>query len=112
MIPASTRSLLRRQGGTLFCAAALVLILGVYFIEQPLALSSFGIASLGNASLALVLVAIGQTCVLLAGGLDLSIGAIVSLVNCFAATVMGDSVSGIPLTLRPSRRCSSMAALH
>ena len=103
------RRLLRRQGGTLFCALALVLILAVYFVEQPLALSSFGIASLGNASLALVLVAIGQTCVLLAGGLDLSIGAIVSLVNCFAATVMGDSLSSILLTVAASLLLGSLA---
>ncbi|WP_419727916.1 ABC transporter permease [Lichenicola sp.] len=108
-MPDRVSRLLRRHGATLFCALALGLILAVYFIEQPLALSGFGLTSLGNASLALVLVAIGQTCVLLAGGLDLSIGAIVSLVNCFAATVMGDSVSSILLATAGSLLLGSLA---
>ena len=88
----------RRLGGATFAAMALVLILVVYFIEQPLALSGFGVASLANASLALVLVTMGQSCVLFAGGLDLSAGAIVSLVDCLAATLMGDSPGSIALT--------------
>ncbi len=101
--------MLQRQSGVLFCAAALLAILVVYFIEQPLALSAFGLSSLGNASLALVLVAMGQTCVLLAGGLDLSIGAIVSLVDCFAASVMGDSVVGILVTVVASLALGTLA---
>lgn len=85
--------------GAAFCGVALLLILLVYFVEQPLALSGFGIASLANASLALVLVAMGQSIVLLGGGLDLSIGAIVSLVDCFAASMMGDSIVSVVLTV-------------
>ncbi len=103
--------ILRRQGSVLFCAIALLAILVVYFIEQPLALSAFGLSSLGNASLALVLVAMGQTCVLLAGGLDLSIGAIVSLVDCFAASVMGDGLAGILLTVVASLALGTAAGL-
>ena len=96
------RRVVQRQAGATFCALALLAILAVYFFEQPLALSAFGLASLGNASLALVLVAMGQTCVLLAGGLDLSIGAIVGLVDCLAASVMGDSLVSVLLTVAAS----------
>jgi ribose transport system permease protein len=99
MTPSPLTRVMRHYGGALFCGVGLVLILVVYFIQQPEALSGFGIASLTNASLALVLVAMGQTCVLLAGGLDLSIGAIVSLVNCFAASTMGDGTGNIVLVV-------------
>lgn len=97
--PSRFKQAIRHFGGAAFCGIGLFLLLVVYFYEQPLALSSFGIASLANASLALVLVAAGQTCVLLGGGLDLSIGAIVSLVNCFAATLMGDSILSVALVV-------------
>lgn len=96
--PGPTGRWLRGQGASLFCAVALAMVLTVYFVRQPMALSGFGIASLANASLALVLVAMGQTAVLLAGGLDLSAGAIVSLVDCFAASAMGDSLGSMALT--------------
>jgi len=43
----------------------------------------------------LALAAIGQTIVLLAGGLDLSIGAQISLIDCLAATTMQDSALSI-----------------
>lgn len=99
----------RHLGGALFCGLGLAVLLVVYFIEQPLALSGFGIASLSNASLALVLVAMGQTCVLLAGGLDLSVGAIVSLVNCFAATLMGDSLLSVVLVVLGSLMLGMLA---
>ena len=83
-------------------AVGLFLMLALYFIEQPLALSPFGVQSLVNAWAALALVAIGQTCVLLAAGVDLSVGAIVSLVDCFAATIMGDGTLGIAATVAAS----------
>jgi ribose transport system permease protein len=91
MMAARTRSRWANASGPLYCGIGLVIILALYFHAQPLALSPFGVTSLANASTALVLAAIGQTCVLLGGGLDLSIGAIISLVTCFAASVMGES---------------------
>lgn len=86
---------LLRDAGALYCGGGLLVLLAVYFYNQPLALSAFGVASLANASLALALAAMGQSCVLLAGGLDLSIGSIISLVNCFAASAMSDSLASM-----------------
>ena len=80
--------------GPLCCAIGVVAVIAVYAAYQPAILSPFGLTSLANVSMALAFAAIGQTIVLMAGGLDLSIGAEISLVNCFAATVMGtDSAS-------------------
>lgn len=84
----------------LLCAVGLVVLLGVYVWHQPMILSPFGIASLANAATALALAALGQTMVLLTGGLDLSIGPIISLVDCVAATFMGHgplSIFGVAL---------------
>jgi ribose transport system permease protein len=46
-------------------------------------------------SVPLALAAVGQTIVLLTAGLDLSIGAEITLVDCFAATAMHDSALSI-----------------
>lgn len=86
---------LSEQVAPLACAVGLALIIGLYAHKQPLILSPFGVASLANASIALALAAMGQTAVLYTAGLDLSIGAQIGLVNCFAATVMGSSTGSI-----------------
>lgn len=83
----------------LACFCGVLVILALYVHKQPLILSPFGIASLANAAVALALAAMGQTIVLLTAGLDLSIGAQISLVNCFAATVMSDSPLNIMLVI-------------
>ncbi|MGH7101917.1 MAG: ABC transporter permease [Acetobacteraceae bacterium] len=79
----------------LLCAIAVIVVVAVYVWRQPLILSPFGLTSLANVSTALVLAALGQTVVLLTGGLDLSIGAMISLVDCFAATFMGHGIASI-----------------
>jgi ribose/xylose/arabinose/galactoside ABC-type transport system permease subunit len=103
MPPTDTaRSDRRRRGlpiekhlGPISCAVGLVVVLTLYTIRQPLILSPFGLVSLANVSVPLALAAIGQTVVLLSGGLDLSIGAQITLINCFAATTMQDNPAGI-----------------
>ncbi|MGH7191871.1 MAG: ABC transporter permease, partial [Acetobacteraceae bacterium] len=81
----------------LLCAIAVIVVIAVYVWRQPLILSPFGLTSLANVSTALVLAALGQTVVLLTGGLDLSIGAMISLVDCFAATFMGHGAASIAI---------------
>ncbi len=83
----------------LACFCGVLIILALYVHKQPLILSPFGLASLANAAVALALAAMGQTVVLLTAGLDLSIGAQISLVNCFAATMMSSSVPNIILVV-------------
>ena len=82
---------LAEYAGPLSCAIGLVVVVGLYALRQPLILSPFGLASLANVSVALALAAVGQSIVLLAAGLDLSIGGQITLINCVAATTMGNS---------------------
>ncbi len=76
---------------TLVPAIGFALVLLIYWIQQPLILSDFGIVSLCNQSVALSLAAMAQTLVVIAGGIDLSVGSLISLSTCFAATYMGTS---------------------
>jgi ribose transport system permease protein len=78
---------------TLVPAIGLSLVLLIYWIQQPLILSDFGLVSLCNQSVALALVAMAQTLVVIVGGIDLSVGSLISLTTCFAATYMGTSDS-------------------
>lgn len=92
---AGRRFALEKHTGPVSCAIGLVILIGIYAVRQPLILSPFGLSSLANVSVALALAAVGQTVVLLTAGLDLSIGAEITLINCFAATTMGSSGFGI-----------------
>jgi len=91
----SRRFAFEKHTGPISCALGLIVIIGLYAARQPMILSPFGLASLANASVALALAAVGQTAVLLTAGLDLSIGAEITLINCFAATTMSASPLGI-----------------
>lgn len=67
-----------------------LVLLIIYFVyKQPLILSPFGITLSVNQGATVALAAIGELVIVLTGGVDLSIGAIVALTNCFAATYMG-----------------------
>jgi ribose transport system permease protein len=81
---------------TVLPAIGFALVLLIYWIQQPLILSDFGVVSLSNQSVALSLAAMAQTLVVLTGGIDLSVGSLISLTTCFAATYMGTS---LPTTL-------------
>jgi ribose/xylose/arabinose/galactoside ABC-type transport system permease subunit len=74
-------------------------VLLFYWIQQPLIFSDFGVVGLFNQSVALAIVAIAQTLVVICGAIDLSIGAIISLTACFAATYMGTSGASTALTI-------------
>ena len=76
---------------TFLPAIGFALVLLIYWVQQPLILSDFGIVSLCNQSVALALAAMAQTLVVLTGGIDLSVGSLISLTTCFAATYMGTS---------------------
>ncbi len=90
--------MIRRLGehaAPMLCAVGLAVLLGIYVWREPLILSPFGVTSLANAAMALALAALGQTVVLLTGGLDLSMGATIGLVDCVAATFMGHSALSV-----------------
>lgn len=94
----------RRQWteGPSVAAAVLVVMLIVYAFYASL-FSSFTIQALSNDTAPLALAAIGETLIVLTGGFDLSVGAIIGLVNVVLATELtgagGHDVLWLALTL-------------
>lgn len=72
-----------------FALVLLALVLLVNFILQPNLLEPDTLNGTMRVMLPLILVAAGQTIVILAGGIDISAGAIVGIVNAILATRIG-----------------------
>ncbi|MBV9749782.1 MAG: ABC transporter permease, partial [Acetobacteraceae bacterium] len=66
----------------------LVAVIGLHVLK-PKGLSYFDLSSTAASAAPLVLAAIGETVVVIAGGLDLSVGAVLSLVNVTLVSVLG-----------------------
>jgi ribose transport system permease protein len=77
------------------CTVILVGMLVAYFILQPAALSDSTVVSLSNSALPLVMAAAAETVVLIGGGIDLSVGVVMSLVSVIVATEMDSSVGSM-----------------
>lgn len=75
----------------------LLIIIVVMGVLNSNTLNSNYLANKCDASFSLILVAIGQTFVLITGGFDLSVGGIICIVNCLMATRMTDSVGSMIL---------------
>lgn len=90
------RRVLVRNGWTL----GVWLLLGVLIFWYATLIPRFGafqIASISKNSLPLVYLAIGQAIIVIAGGIDLSMGALLLLSNVIAARFMADQPIGIVL---------------
>ena len=75
-------------GGTIFC-----LMLLVYSVFQTDIFSMFQFQEiLINGSTAMALAAVGEGFVIITGGFDLSVGALIALVNCILTTQMVDTL--------------------
>jgi ribose transport system permease protein len=72
-----------------FALVLLVLSIAVNLILQPNLLQSDTLNSNMRVFLPLILVAVGQAVVILAGGIDISVGSILSIVNALLATQIG-----------------------
>jgi ribose transport system permease protein len=79
------------RGPFLIACAMLAALLGVYATLQRDVFSLEELNLDATASMALLLAATGQTIVLLRGGIDLSVGGMISLGTVLAATQFGDS---------------------
>ena len=77
------------------CTVILVGMLIAYFTLQPAALSDATVVSLSNSALPLVMAATAETVVLIGGGIDLSVGVVMSLVSVIVATEMDSSVGSM-----------------
>ena len=71
-----------------------VLLVAIYLLD-PQVLNRAFLEIKIDASVTLVLAAAGETLVILTGGLDLSVGGVISLSNSLAATHMGDSNASV-----------------
>ncbi len=104
-INTSARLIARLKRGTvplgLYIALAIIILLAV-LINILLGVNFFSLSNLLNVgrnySMS-VIVAMGQTFVIISGGLDLSVGAVISTSNIIAATYMSNSVIIIPVIL-------------
>jgi ribose transport system permease protein len=70
----------------------LVVLLIIYAILQPSLLKVTQITNVVNEFSVVGLAAVGETIVILAGGFDLSVGAVISVINVFIAVHIGSSV--------------------
>ncbi|WP_265287281.1 ABC transporter permease [Verminephrobacter eiseniae] len=82
------RALQAIQAGAVLPAVALALLLAAVFVQQPRALSYFGIDLLLNLAIPVMFATLAQLMFLAVSDLDLSIGPFVSLVACIGATLL------------------------
>ena len=108
----------RQRPRWLIAALAVVVLFGINAVLQPSLLSLSVIQSNLTSFLPLILVAIGQTYVVLAADIDLSVGAIIALVNVSVVTMieaLGGSgaamLSGIVLGLLIGLACGLINGL-
>ena len=77
----------------LFALSLLVAAVLVNFLLQPNLLETSTLNSNMRVFLPLILLSVGQAVVILAGGIDISVGAVVSIVNAILATQLGAQAS-------------------
>ncbi|MDM0071516.1 ABC transporter permease [Variovorax sp. J31P207] len=97
--PPARRFNLRRHRSTLLAMAVFVAMFVLLAIANKRAPSYFGVSSLLASGTTLALAAIGQTIVVIGGGLDLSVGAIVGLVNAVLVTLYPASSNASPILM-------------
>ena len=72
-------------------SGVLLALLVVHFTTASGGLSQYSIATLSDQAAVLAIAAVGTTFVVAAGGFDLSVGSVISLVNVVVATHLGES---------------------
>jgi len=99
----SARAVAARLGATSGIFGALAILVVVAGALEPTLLSGESLRLLARSASIIGLLAIGQTIVMLTGGIDLSVGSIVAVVNWVAATVLagrdGNNLEAIFLCL-------------
>jgi ribose transport system permease protein len=82
---------LRQNQGLLVAVGLCILFYGLYSLSHPKGFSASLLGQNANESFVLVAAAMAQTIPVLTGGLDLSVGAVITLVNCVASHVLAGS---------------------
>ncbi len=88
-----------RYSSVIYAYIFLILIFIIFYSFFPLYRSPANISNLLMQIAPLAIVAISQAVVLIGGGVDLSVGAVISLTTVLAANLMGPSTSSIILGL-------------
>lgn len=79
--------------------ALLALVIGINALLQPYFFSAYSIQSNLNTFVPLIAAAVGQTLIILGGGVDLSLGAIITLVDVVVVATMNGRVENIGLAV-------------
>ncbi|XYH93783.1 ABC transporter permease [Sorangium sp. So ce1128] len=82
---------LRQNQGLLVAVGLCIFFYGLYSLSHPKGFSASLVGQNANESFVLVAAAMAQTIPVLTGGLDLSVGAVITLVNCLASHVLAGS---------------------
>lgn len=90
-VKAKRRVLLINRDNLVTVAVLTVILLGVYWGISPGTVSKTGINSLGSATTMVGVAAIGEAIIVLIGGFDLSVAAIIAVLNVIAVTQMHTS---------------------
>lgn len=90
-IRSSPRAWLEKSRGTLVAVGVLVVAVVVFELVSPKPFSYFDLSTVTGTAGGLALAGIGETIVVIAGGLDLSVGAVISLVNVLLVKFIGNS---------------------
>src|SRR5215469_225273 len=89
-----------RQNVGIVTAVLLFCVLYVlYNMAHPKGFSSAVLVQNANEIFALAMLAMAQTVPVLASGLDLSVGAVMTMVGCFASYLLAGTIDGTPLHL-------------
>lgn len=88
---------LAQNRGPLLAVALFAVFYSIYSFSHPAGWSGNLIVQNANESFALILVSMAQTLPVLVGGLDLSVGPLMTLVNCLASVVLSGSPGQIVL---------------
>src|ERR1700677_2535799 len=87
----SFRRSLRELRGSLVALAVMAVVIIVLASAKAKGISYFDVSTISGSAASLALAAIGETIVILGGGLDLSVGPVISLVNVLLVTLLGSA---------------------
>ena len=91
-------SRLIQRNASLLLSYAILLVMAAFYLVYAARmgqLTPYSITSIINNTAPLLFAAIGQTFVVLTRGVDLSVGAVISLMNCLAAILIQDSTASM-----------------
>src|SRR5215470_50704 len=88
---------LRQNFGLLTSVALFCVVYLLYHFAHPKGFSSAVLVQNSNEVFTLAMVAMAQTVPVLMAGLDLSVGALMTMVDCFASYLLTGAAAGVPL---------------